>query len=379
MFEELAKVSVLLMEHSGCQSRIMKADRLVGDQVFRLPPGKVIPTIPIHCLPGCPESWVRGPGTYIVPAEVNVGLWFDWTMNQPNFAIIPSVKGMNPINGKKLDALKLEQYRDKCPDHDIALAHNRHCEKCGYDLPPQNYVSYPNKLWWDGFRQPDGTVRQFFFTEDDARDIASAVIGKENTVPAFGFAFFKTKKERFIEREITRGFNFNEPVCSEFSESAIDHSDFGTLVLYSASISEDNTKGFISTSNSNDNILFKKSSSKMSAKRSGAGGTSIKLCSASRSMSHPEISPYEIDHSIAEEPRDISPQQIKDVSVGAGARINQMLEVDTLALDEYKEDPYALIRLYFVFQSQLKQILDLGGINPLENKPEGYMENLKVG
>jgi hypothetical protein len=109
---------------------------------------------------------------------------------------MPTVKGMNPVTGQKTEGYGLERYENKCPVHNIDFREGRFCEECNYKWPPQNYVAAPNRLWWDGFRTSDGKVRQFFFTEDLAKSIPENVIGKQNTVPAFGFAFYKTKQTR---------------------------------------------------------------------------------------------------------------------------------------------------------------------------------------
>ena len=130
------------------------------------------------------------------------GLWFDWTFNSDkNTAIVPTVKGCNPITGLKTSGFHLERYEDKCPKHGCDFIGDRFCEECGYKWPCQNYVAYPNLLLWDGYRSEDGNVRQFFFTEELMRDVSSALIGRENTVPAFGFAFYTPKKLREELRE----------------------------------------------------------------------------------------------------------------------------------------------------------------------------------
>jgi len=191
---------------------LMRAPRLKDDgRVHGLPSGQPVPVYPIDMLPGCPEDWVREAGSYVCPVDVGWGLWFSWTKNDPlNTAVLTSVKGMNPITGRKVEGLFLEQYKDMCPVHAQKFeGDQRLCPECGFKWPPQSYVCNPNTLWWDGFRQPDGTVRQFFFTEDDKRDIASLVIGEHNTVPAFGFAFFEPMERR--ERApgaVTRGISY---------------------------------------------------------------------------------------------------------------------------------------------------------------------------
>jgi hypothetical protein len=188
-----------VMKVNGFRASLKRAPKLVDNGfAHQLPHGEDIPVFPVDMLPGCPEDWVREPGSYVCPVDPEWGLWFDWTMNdRMNTAVLPTVKGMNPITGQKLDGLVLEEYKQKCPVHKKDFqGDERFCEECGYKWPPQSYVCSPNHLWWDGFRQPDGTVRQFFFSEDEARDIASAVIGKKSTVPAFGFAFFQPVEAR---------------------------------------------------------------------------------------------------------------------------------------------------------------------------------------
>jgi hypothetical protein len=68
----------------------------------------------------------------------------------------------------------------------------------------------------------------------------------------------------------------------------------------------------------------------------------------------------------------------KSVSVGAGARINQELAKDSLGLEGWKDEPEAIIRLYFVFEEQFHEIVR-GGIKELKGDKEGYLKNLPVG
>ena len=371
------KESVRVMEHAGFKASLMRAKRLTGDRLHGLPIGERIQVLPIAALPGCPDGWVREAGTYVVPVDTNWGLWFDWTMNDPlDCAIIPSVKGMNPITGRKIEGFNLEEYADKCPIHGCALTHGNLCSECGYELPLQNYVSSPNILWLDGFRQPDGSVRQFFFTDEEERDIASAVIGKENTVPAFGFAFFRPKSPRTPpNNSIMRGvcldgmdmdnswvsgnsstYGYSSNVTLNFSTQELrgDCDDF---------CSGSYKKSGLYQSSLNENPIFpmpkgKKSSqltkSMMSRSKSIKVGTR-NLKSASK------------------------PEKTKTVSVGGGARINQSLKKDSLGLDGWLEKPSAVIRLYFCFEKQFRQIVKDGGVADLKRNPEGYLDGLPVG
>jgi hypothetical protein len=115
-------------------------------------------------------------------------------MNNPsNTAVLSSVKGMNPLTGRRVAGYELENYQDECPIHHKPFSKGKLCPDCGFKWPHQNYISQPNKFYIDSFVTPSG-VRQFYFTEDMAKSIPELVIGKEDTVPAFGFCFYKLKE-----------------------------------------------------------------------------------------------------------------------------------------------------------------------------------------
>ena len=353
--------NVEIMEHAGYKARLMMAERLEGDNVLGLPPGDPVPVFPIAALPAAPEKWSREAGTYVCPVSSSWGLWFDWTMNDhPNTAIVPSVKGMNPITGQRMTTIDLEQYKDKCPIHGCDFSHERFCEECNYKWSSQNYVAYSNPLWWDGFRQPDGTVRQFFFTEDEQRDIASIVIGKENTVPAFGFAFFRRKNPVVVEKKITRGISFNGGIVGQSlglsgpMSSEIDDIELDTFSL-DDSVAYDNT----SVVNSLDNFTSQKPLASYSAQSLNSPPTPIK--------------------SIRMKSSEVEAVKNKTVSVGAGAKIRQDLEPDLLEISEWNDEPSAIIRLYFVFEPEFKDMLRQGGIKDITGDDEGFLKDVPVG
>jgi len=355
--------NVEIMEHAGFKARLMRAERLVGDHTFGLPPGDPVPVFPIAALPAAPEKWNREAGAYICPVSASWGLWFDWTMNEhPNTAILPSVKGMNPITGQKITIVGLEQYKDKCPIHGCDLSHERFCEECGYKLSPQNYVCNPNVLWLDGTRQPDGTVRQFFFTEDEARDVASIVIGKENTVPAFGFAFFRRKHPVVIEKKIIRGQDLG----------FVGHTKY-----YGTSSSSSSTGGSISSSS--DQKFFSPLHTPENWDVSGINET-VDCLSLDDESINSLGEPLNVKNIVVR--RGGVPDNIlksKDVSVGAGAKICQEIEPDPLEIEEWNEKPSAIIRLYFVFEPQFKKMLREGGIKDIIGDDVGFLKNVPVG
>ena len=369
--EQKTKSIVKQMEIGSFKASLMKARRLTGEAVHGLPPGQPVDVFPIAALPGCPEAWVKAAGSYVCPVDANWGLWFDWTMNDSyNTAIIPSVKGMNPITGLKIEHIGMEQYRDKCPVHGIDFSHDRYCEKCDYKWPPQNYVCYPDTLWWDGFRSSDGNVRQFFFTEEEKRDIASLVIGKENTVPAFGFVFYQTKNPRNITPPATgRGIMIGSglPYAKKMLWGPGGSSAMGkpmSDVFYKASISHDAHPGAVASSaaySADDSDDDCEIGSMVEGEHFTCGGIEL-----------PEKAP-------TPKKSVLRSQSVKDVSVGGGARIAQKLSADPLALDAWTDKESGLIRLYFVFENQFRQIVEKGGIKDVSGTEEGYLSGLPIG
>jgi hypothetical protein len=376
---DIAKKSYTFqMKNKGFSATLKRAERLQERGIAHgLPPGYDIPTYPVDALPAAPEDWMRGDGNYVCPVDSEWGLWFDWTSNdRMNTAILPSVKGMNPITGQAMEGFKLDQYKEKCPVHDVPFKAGLLCEKCGYKWPPQSYVSYPNVLWWDGFRQPDGKVRQFFFSEDEKRDIASLVIGKENTVPAFGFAFFETVKRREIEKTSWRLSSYaspqydNNPIKfmtkqkSTLADLGGQHTNSTKKRYRNGGIGGQSVGASIDMTYHPNNTEFLCSTN--SAEPCTTGGTGILRSAEAQYAAEPE-------------PGHVEFQAVKSVSVGAGAEINQELSTDTLAVNEWKPEPSATIRLYFVFRKQFTQIVKKGGVIDLDGDKSGFLKGLPVG
>ena len=71
--------------------------------------------------------------------------------------------------------------------------------------------------------------------------------------------------------------------------------------------------------------------------------------------------------------------EVKAVSVGAGARIDQELQQDTLDMKDWNEEASAIIRLYFVFQPEFVKMLREGGIKNLEGNKVGFLDGVPVG
>lgn len=341
---------VHVMEHAGFKASLMRAKRIKGEGIHNLPSGIQIPVFPLASLPGAPKEWVREAGSYVCPVDTEWGLWFDFTMNDDiNTAIMVSVKGINPITGQKIEGFGLEQYADKCPVHNEPFTHERHCEKCGYKWVPQSYLSHPNILWLDGFKQPDGSVRQFFFTDEDKRDVASLVIGKENTVPAFGFVFYRPKNPRTPPKSILRGVSEMSvyPKNSAFIANSYYFNNSGSHTYYAATHTTCCSKGIIKAQ-----------------------------CVSNDEISDTKLGSIELSERGIQEPK-----QSKDVSVGAGAQIRQDIETCSLGVNGWQEQYSGIIRLYFCFEEQFNDILSKGGIKDFISNPDkkGYLKNIPVG
>ena len=362
---------MFIIDHLGFRARIKRAERLLDDgRVHGLPKGSDIEVFPVDAFKHPLPSWMAGAGNYVVPVQPNCGLWFDWTMNNEyNTAIMPTVKGMNPITGQKTQGYGLEQYQENCPVHGTQFKDGRFCEECNYKWPPQNYVCHPNTLWWDGFRAGDGTVRQFFFTEDMLKSIPERVLGAKETVPAFGFCFYKPKTPRA------------KPTWVSPSRSTFNHSQLATYLNSPSFISVDVEEGCTGCGWDPHPMSAPQWSSTLSNHSSLS--SSQPQTSASSQAHRVPISDCMDFVAVCQEaktsaflPRGVNASV--DVGVGAGAKIDQCLASDSLALAEWSEEPASIMRLYFVFEDQYKEIKSKG-MRDLNGDREGFLSGLPVG
>jgi len=220
-------------------------------------------------------------------------------------------------------------------------------------------------------------------SEEEKRDVASAVIGKENTVPAFGFSFYQTKNPRIVEQPtLSRGFSMGSFTYIKSPAPYLGSSSGDT--------------DFINDSTITTSCYFSQSAAIDKSGWEGAKGPS-----GNASLDSMNYVSEDIHHQGASEPIDIqdcmkevkskgviepsscqesrSIKEKKDVSVGAGAKIYQELEMDPLGLDDWKDEPSAVIRLYFCFETEFKEIIQKGGVKKLQSKEEGYLDNIPVG
>ena len=354
-----------IMKYKGFFAQIMEAERLIGDQVFGLPPGQPLEVFYADQFEKWPEGWMHGAGVFLIPVRPNKGLWFSWVMNDSNnTAILPTVKGCNPITGMQTSGFHLERYETKCPKHGCDFIADRFCPECDYKWPPQSYICQP-PLWLDGFFT-NGHVRQFFFTEDELRDVATGLIGRENVIPAFGFAFYRPKEPRVNPQPVYR---------MKYLTAGFKLEDMGN-VGYSYGVSTDWES--LSASNTTSSVLYTASSPCLMAATASVGeektsASSDPIKGTYRGVAK-SVSYSDSDVSI----RSLEKTAIKEVSVGSGARINQSVVQDPYPFESWKDIPDAVMTIYFVFQEKFEE-LKAGGFRTLEGKPEGMLTGIPVG
>ena len=404
-----------IMDINGFYVSIMRADKKSDDN-GGLPPGIPIPVLPVDFLKSKPDFWIGGQGSYVCPIESDWALWFNWTMNKRDVSILTSVKGMNPLTGQRINGLGLEQYVENCPVHNTVLQHGRFCPLCNFKWPNQNYISNPNPFYLDGFRSADGVVRQFYFTEDMAKSVPEKVIGKDDTVPAFGFCFYNLKEQtanyeegKRLKNKFPVEFTRSQPRCVRpalFDGESIKGMTLGksrgstytlggsTKMLggvmpgvYTRMVSDggpigassstpDESSDDISAKNSGEaTALYHSSLTSDSLSRgieiSADGGSDILKERSVRSMRTKSFR-----HSTLKKMSYRSPSA--EVGIGAGAKIKQRFEKDRHSIEEWREKPSGIVRIYFVFREQFEKYAS-EGLHDLTGCKEGYLEGVPVG
>ena len=358
-----------------------------------LPPCAARQAYPVDSYPACPDSWMNGSDVasiYFVGVEEEKGMWLDFNACDNldrEVAVVISIQGVNPITGQKTDALRLEQYKEKCPIHDVPFQQDNYCPKCDFDWPDQNYIATTGtpfgNFWLDGFRRPDGTVRQYVFTAEEMKGIASQVIGKDK-VYAIGIAFYYSKEKKPQQPTIDAqrwddnssvihhhyhyesplyksslgypgdnqdwyagdtvccdGLEFLSSTCSTDGPSA---SEWGIITPDSASLN--NAKGRIKTQTAGKDVMR------------GMKETPVELSGTMRKKSVTTVKP------------------VKKLEIGAGALINQKVYRDTQVIDYWEEEPAGMLYVNYCDMDTMSRILDAGEI---EKKSEGFMDGLSVG
>jgi hypothetical protein len=314
--------------------------------------------------------------SYFVPATVNRGMWFDFTMNSNHrydLAIVVSVQGINPVTGKKVTQLNLEQYREKCPVHNIEFRQDRFCPECNYSWPAQNYIATTTgqMLWIDGFRNEKGEVRQYIITEDITRGVAAQVIG-DDRVWAIGFAFYLSKEPR-KNPVYTRG--------QDWGMHSLSMADSGEYGADMASIDYDSCVSGLSGPTGPCGAVGAYGpcgDGSKSLSFNMASTQHVNSCSCSKGAMHRKAGGGIIraQSMIAPRTTPAPTTQQKMLEIGAGARINQEIGVDPNPIDYWQAEPIGLIYANYVDDVMFRQILKAG---QRQVKKENALAGLKVG
>jgi hypothetical protein len=349
---------------------------LSGTDIYGLPPYAPVSGYFTDDYPAAPESWPRSSGStasYFVGVKEGHGMWLDFNFcrhHSHHVAVVVSIQGINPLTGRKTSNLTLEKYPDD-PSIEEWLR--------GY----QNYLattSTPNgRLWIDGFRAQDGTVRQYVFTKDESKGVAAQLIGVDR-VFAIGATFYVSKTPK-------------PPSQQHFLRSAgligaSGPSGPSGEALYSAKVKGVSyTEWLAHTTTTNCSLIDAVSESKyslapepdMSAlmnstgrikRRSGIGGLSCDV--EHRLASHEKVIQSAVEHAMFMAPVEIQPEE--KLEIAAGAQIQQTLYRDHEPLDFWQTEAAGVVIVNYAPQSVVDRILQAGA------KPkEGFLGALKVG
>lgn len=329
----------------------------------------------------CPTNWMHGSAmesSFFVPIEAEHGMWLDFNrcwQHKHHVAIVISVQGINPLTGQSQvegKPLCLEQYKTKCPKHDVEFGADRFCEKCGYKWVPQNYLATtgtPNGLLWlDGFLAEDGVVRQYYFTEEEAKGVAHQIIGPEKKVYAIGVAFYLSKEPKPVPKyDILRSASWFSPAgySGEAMYASCHSEDSPKLSMYyDASqnpVSCSTSKGGETKSAS---LGAARGMKKRSVKLQSCSGNSIQMNDAA-----PESAELDFDSAEA---------CVKQLEVGAGAKINQKVYADPNGLDFWQDKPAGFVYINYCTVQQAQAILSKGRKDRTAGG-EGFLAGLKTG
>jgi len=324
-----------------------------GGGTHRLPPGHPINTYKVDEFPGCPTDWMNGSSkasSYFFPIEVGKHMWLDFNMNinhTHHIAIVLSIQGINPITGLPSKILRLEQYHDKCPKHDIDFKQDRFCEKCDDKWPAQNYMtttSCPRGLFWiDGFRSGKN-VRGFLITEEVTKGIAAQMIG-EDRVWAIGIAFYLSKKEKPASSSPLRAM-------SSMGISGMGMSSMSADMSFADSVSPDYQVGkqqWLSQDGAPRNSI--------SGETKTCGMDSVPKMRSRQAMN----------------------VEVAKVEIAAGAEIAQELSYpDPEALDFYQDEPAGIIYGNYCLMDNFEKIMGIG-VKDLTAGGKGFMKDLNIG
>jgi len=368
-----------LMEANGMVVELNLPPALVGEKIHSLPPYGPRSAFQVDEYENCPASWPRSEvkdgvlfKSFFVPVRAGRGLWLDFNRCQSKkyVAAMISIQGVNAITGQKLkgEDIFLSQFVEKCPVHDVAFGAERHCPECGYKWMKQNYLAnnaQPHgQFWLDGFRNQDGEVRQFIFTEEEMRSVAKAILGDQRCW-AIGIAFYESKEEMpkpqgSILRTTSLGVSYN-------AGGAKGVGSVGSHVYYTGSATGQSMfpddVDISCTLDDGHESLCLNDSEESTIKPAAAGGPTKSMADHGKLYSRRAMPAAAIP---------------KKLEIGAGAKIQQRIWDDPKDLDFWQEKPSAVILINYISEDGIGEILDGPRID-LTAGGEGFLADIPKG
>lgn len=360
--------------------------------------------------PACPNSWMRSEGklaSYFVPIVEGDGMWLDFNKNAKHshhVAVVVSIQGVNAITGMPCENPNLEQYIEFCPKHNVKFGANRYCEQCGFKWPKQNYISTTvtpdGNFWLDGFRAANGAVCQYILTEKTMQGVASNIIGSKR-VYAIGISFFLSKdiKQRQYVNISDDSYNFanfnsvpmgwenrSSDCFDETRSSKVQYSsDNITVVHHAFSLTTDKDNSNVDDALV-DGINCNLGSGGMSAAPVAAAAapdqtksfSSTPMDFAPMDFARYRISEAKVYSKKGSVPDSITPVRTKNIEIGAGANIRQVVYDDTETLDFWRDQPESILTINYCLESEAIRILKQGRVSK-EGDPRGFLKNVPTG
>jgi hypothetical protein len=379
-----------------------------------LPPYDLQPVYPVDEFPACPSNWMNGSdiaSSYFVKVQEGRGMWLNLNGNfnhTHDVAMVVSIQGINPITGLPTigsKTLRLEQYRNKCPIHNVDFQQDYFCPECKFKWPGQNYLATTGTpfgfLWIDGFRAPDGKVRQYIITADEKKGIAAQLIGDER-VFAIGIAYYLSKnKKPEAPIEVSR---VSDPTKGGLCIP--DSAKYGASISYKPYIPSKHGTSSLSHSGATNSNSSQGGWRSAKGKRYGASGQSAGgqsytagdaqnstpmffsplhtpqgwdaggICGANLNASADINSTFSLCCASGDVGDVQTVQPVKSLEIGAGALINQIVYTDPKSIDYWEDTPAGMIYINYCDEETFKKIVQAG---KREESEEGFMTGLKKG
>lgn len=362
--------TMFLKPNLGCSINLPPA--LSGEALHALPPFAETEAYPVEAFPACPPNWEKGGPSdkaFFVEVQKGQGLWLNFNgcrQHTHEVAALISIQGINPITGKPVATPAMEQYQE--------------------GDTPQNYLSTTGTphghFWLDGFRGADGEVRQYVFTEETLRGIASQVIGDARSF-SIGVAFFLSKTAKPIVAQRTRGFsepfNWGEKLGGNHGPADFPGDRKGTWEpTYGGPSKTWDAKPDMTYGSGKGHLLRSMTlSTEPELPRSGYSHVVEESFRGIPGLPGiPDMDSNQIQETEHTDAFAASLEKEAALEIAAGARIRQQIWRDPQRLDFWEPNPEGLLYIHYVGKTEGTRIRKVGRVGA---KQEGGLEGLTVG